>query len=178
MQKQVSDLQLKNKEHDELKVSFQKVQEELATSRKKLSFTQKATEQRLLDSIENPDGFHTDPLLIGVYSATLDEDEFLFDENSSSNLEKNDQSNTGRSRKELFLKSIEQKLDPKNSEQKERLTVIKNQILEKVKTTQLSRTRNRSSSSRKRELSPDGSALTEQNSPVRRKTTGIPQKLV
>ena len=59
-----------------------KLKEELSQSRKELNieknltFAKNATEKRLLDSINNPEGFHADPVLIGVYSATLDEEEF------------------------------------------------------------------------------------------------------
>ena len=71
LQKQVLDLQTKEKENTELKTDLSKVKDDLSTYRRKLNFTKKATEQRLLDNIANPDGFQSDPLLIGVYSATL-----------------------------------------------------------------------------------------------------------
>ena len=87
------------------------------TSLKKQSFTQKATEKRLLDSISNPEGFHTDPVLSGVFSATLDEQEVDCDDMENPN--------SGRSRKDNFLKSMEEKIDHTNAEQKERFLLIK-----------------------------------------------------
>ena len=87
--------------------------------------------------------------LIGVYSATLNEDEFEIDE----------ESREIRSRKDQFLKSIESRIDPTSSDQKERFIEIKNQILDKVRKTKVSRLRSRSGSnvgspsSRKRSLS-------------------------
>ena len=141
------------------------------TSLKKLSFTQKATEQRLLDSISNPEGFHADPVLIGVFSATLDEQEVYCDDMENPN--------SGRSRKDNFLKSMEEKIDHTNADKKERFLLIKKQILEKVKTTQHSKIRSRSgsrSTSSKRELSLDSANLEQGKSPVRQKVTGIPVK--
>ena len=107
--------------------------------------------------------------MIGVYSATLDENKFDFDETDEN------KSGEARSRKDVFLKSLEDRIDPKNSEHKERLTVIKNQILEKVKRTQISRSRSRSNSL-KRGLSNESLNTLPGNSPVRPRTTGIPKK--
>ena len=120
------------------------------------------------------DGFIADPVHIGVYSATLDEAEFDFGEESE-DLEHSE----GRSRKYVFLKSIEEKIYPKNVEHQERLMVIKNQILEKVKATQVSRARSRSRSSitsqaSKRDRSSE--SLVEGKSPVQARTSGIPKK--
>ena len=56
---------------------------------------------------------------------------------------------------------MEEKIDPKNKEHQERFMEIKNQVLEKVKATQISRARSRSVSmshrgnSQKRDLSTD-----------------------
>ena len=73
---------------------------------------------------------------MGVYSATLNEDDFEIDETSKEI----------RSRKDHFLKSIEEKIDSSSTDQKERFIQVKNQILEKVKTTKVSRIRSRSGS--------------------------------
>ena len=166
---------------NQLKEALSKSKAELKTvksshdlSLQKLAFTQKATEQRLLDSISNPEGFHADPGLIGVYSATLDEEEFEFSDSEEST------EDSGRSRKDVFLKSIEDKIDPKNPEHKERFLEIKNQILEKVKVTKVSRVRTRSVSSvtsrgSKRELSSESLSKTSGRSPARARTTGIPK---
>ena len=94
--------------------------------------------------------------------------------------ENSDGGGGGRSRKEAFLKSLEDKLDPKNAEHLERFNVIKNKILEKVKHTQISRSRSRSwsrgSGSLKRELSRESLSSVPGNSPVRPRTSGIPKK--
>ena len=155
-------------------MALSKANDDLMTSCKKLSFTQKATEQRLLDDISNPEGFHNDPLLIGVYSATLNEDEFVFEKTELDDENELD-CDKGRSRKDIFLKSLEQKLDPNNAVHTERFKEVKNQILEKVKVTQLSRVRTRSSSSKKRGLSPDLVSHSVENSPIRQKTSQIPK---
>ena len=66
----------------------------------------------MIESISNPEGFHADPVLIGLFSATLDEEEL-----EVSGGEGGENSTPGRSRREHFLKSMEDKLDPKNTEQ-------------------------------------------------------------
>ena len=118
--------------------------------------------------------FHADPALVGVYSATLDEEEFNFSGDDTAE-------DRGRSRKDAFLKSLEDKLDPKNLEHSKRFKVIKNQILEKVRTTAISRARSRSWSTGsrgglKRELSRESLSSVPGTSPVRPRTTGIPKK--
>ena len=105
---------------------------------KKLEFTKKATEQRLVDTIKNPEGFRSDPVLIGVYSATIDENEIDFAES--------DTVKDTRSRKDLFI-AMKEKLDPNNSEHNERFKEVTNQILEKVKATKHSRARSLSARS-------------------------------
>ena len=87
-----------------------------------------------------------------------------------------------RSRRDTFLKSMEEKLDPGNSEQKERFLLIKNQILEKVKTTHHSRARSRSGSvsnrslSSKRDLSSESKEMESGKTPVRPRISSIPLK--
>ena len=70
---------------------------------------------------------------------------------------------------ENFLKKVEDHCDLTNSQQKEKLKTIKNQILEKVKVTKARRDRSRSvgsnSSKRGAEKSPD------RRSPARMRTT-------
>jgi hypothetical protein len=180
LEKRVGELEPKETEITQLKESLAKSKLDLSTSLRKLSFTQKATEQRLLDSIANSEGFHADPILIGVYSATLDEEEFEFDEDAEN--KDNETSDGGRSRKEAFLKSMEDKLDPKNLVHAERFLEVKNQILEKVKATQLSRARSRSWSrgsrggSLKRDLSRESLSSVSGRSPVRPRTSVTPKK--
>lgn len=109
---------------------------DLQTSQTKLSFTKNATEQKIIDNISNPDGYREDPILIGVYSATLNEYDFAFGDDTEEN----------RSRKEAFLKSIEDKIDKTNTDYKERILQVKNHVIEKVKATKISRERSRSRS--------------------------------
>ena len=122
-------------------------------------------------------------MLIGVYSATLDEKEIKFEDSkgeTDSEVAAED-SKGGRSRMDNFLQSMEEKLDPSNSEHKERFMVIKNQIIEKVKHTQHSRERSRSGSigsrgdSKKRDLSSESKIQEPGKSPVRARTSGIPK---
>ena len=120
-----------------------------------------------MSSIANPDGFIADPVLIGVYSATLDEGELDFEDDEIGS--------EAISRKELFLKSIEDKVDLGNSVHKERFMEIKNRIIEKVKATKVSRGRSRSQSS-KRGRSNDSQVNEDAQSPVRARTSGIPVK--
>ena len=168
LQKRVDELEPQQSEVNLLREALAQTKVDLNTSLKKIAFTQKATEQRLLESIENTDGFFADPVLIGVYSATLEEDKIDLETSENERM----------SRKETFLKSMEEKLDPKNQEHNERFQVIKNQILEKVKATQISRSRSRSWSkgSMKRELSTESLSSVSGNSPVRARTSGIPKK--
>ena len=147
LQKQLCDLKTCVSETDKLKEDLSKSSADLAIaqknfqiSQKKLDFTKKATEKRLVDSITNPEGYRADNILIGVYSATLDEDEFVFDETSELSAE-------SRSRKDLFL-SLKDKLDLDNPDQNDRFKEVTNQILEKVKHTKHSRFRSSSVSSK------------------------------
>ena len=179
LEKTVDRMKNKDEEINQLKELLCKTTAELKTAKnshnttlKKLDFTQKATEKRLVDSISDPAGFHADPVLIGVYSATLDEGEFDFEETS--------ESEDSRSRKDKFLKEMEDKVDLKNPEHKERFMEVKNQILDKVKATQVSRMRSRSASaasqSSKRDRSSDSQSMENGRSPVRPRT-GIPKKM-
>ena len=183
LEKQLEKLESKEAELASLKEAFdlksvelEKIKINNRTSLKKLSFTKKATEERILSSIANPEGFVTDPLLIGVYSATLDEDEIKID------TENEDDEN--RSRKHTFLKSMENKIDFSNQVQKERFGVIKNQIIDKVKATKQSRARSRSGSLTGRSLSQSQKRDTDSvkevtgKSPVRQKISGIPKPAV
>ena len=143
----------------------------LKTFERKINFTKNATEQRLLESIANPEGFVSDPLLIGVYSATLNEEDFEFDDDKEEEMV--DEEEKDRSRRNTFMKAMEQKIDKENSDQRERLQIVRNQILEKVKATKLSRTRSRSNSgasrsdSKKRNLSVESEEELNQKLSVR-----------
>ena len=117
-----------------------------------------------------------------MYSATLDEEEIKFEPKSDVETGEDDK-NDGRSRKDNFLKAMEEKIDHTNSEHKDRFLILKNQILEKVKTTQHSRSRSRSGScaarsdSKKRELSLESKKHDSGKSPVRPRTSGIPKSM-
>ena len=149
LEKRVESLKGQESEISKLKEALSKSSAELKsekmsnkTSLRKLDFTKNATEQRLLDSISNPDGFIADPVLIGVYSATLDEEEIILDDAKETDLENVVEDSVDRkSRRDNFLRSMEEKIDSTNPEYKERFIVIKNQIIEKVKATQYSRAR-------------------------------------
>ena len=159
---------LKNKESEivELKRDLAQSKSDHLISLKKIDFTQKGTDQSLFDCISNPDEFKADPAVIVVHSATLDETVFDVEDSLYKNDSKED---SGRSRKDIFLRSLEEKVDPSNNDQKERFKDIKNLILEKVKLTHASRTRSRSRSN-KRSLS-DESLLSEHGkSPIRPRT--------
>jgi hypothetical protein len=143
--KDMESLKAKDEEINSLKEALTKSTAELKsakksfyTSQQKLNFTKKATEKSLIENISNPNGYIEDPVLIGVYSATLNEDEID---------DKDDDSEDSRSRKDKFLKSMEDKIDLANPDHKERYLQVKNQILEKVKATKSSRSRSRSNSS-------------------------------
>ena len=136
-------------------------------SRKKLEFTQKATEQSLIEGITNPEGFRPDEILIGVYSATLDEDQISFEE-------KDEEEPETRSRKDLFL-SMKSKLNMENQTESDRFKEVTNLILEKVKHTQHSRLRSRSiSGGLKRSRSKEGDG--HERSSTRPRTSAIPVK--
>ena len=146
----IKDLELakaKDEEIKNLKEALNKSSSELKATKKsfhtiqqKLNFTKKATENSIVENISNPNGYIEDPVIIGVYSATLNEDEI--DEQEEDTKDKKDM----RSRKENFFKSMEEKINLENPDQKERYIQVKNQILEKVKATKVSRSRSRSNS--------------------------------
>ena len=176
LKKNVEDFKTKDTEIDRLKEALTKTNAELKvvkknfhTSQQKLNFTKKATENVLVENISNPTGYIEDPVLIGVYSATLNEDEI--------DIKDDDESDDSRSRKDIFLKSMEEKIDLSNAEHKERYIQIKNKILEKVKATKTSRSRSRSTSvtstSSKRALSGEKD---NGRSPVRARSSQLPIK--
>ena len=179
LEKKVECLKTKDEEMNMLREALCKsvaetkiLKTENRTSLRKINFTKTVTEQRLLESIsDQTTSFQTDPVLIGLYSATLDEDEYNFEEPT----EDDSPDSANRSRRDAFLKSIEEKVDLKDSEQKERFKTIKNQVLEKVKATQASRARSRSGSrGSKRDRSSDSQVSGK--SSVRPRTSGIPVK--
>ena len=77
----------------ELKIA----QNNIFISQRKLEFTNKVTEQKLIEDITSSEGYRADIILIGVYSATLDEDQIDVD------VSKDVSEDDGRSRKDIFL---------------------------------------------------------------------------
>ena len=156
-------------ENETLKNTLEAVQRNLQISQKKLEFTKKATEKKLIDSITNPEGYRADNILIGVYSATLDEDEIDFEAETEHTKEP-------RSRKDVF-DSMKKQLDLENVEQKERFKEVSNLILEKVKHTKHSRLRSRSISSQGSIKRARSQELNDSDrSTSRPRTSGIPVK--
>ena len=96
-----------------------KVEIEINILKNKLSFTRRATVQKILHSISNQEYYIEDPHLVCVLSATLEEELKL----------------RHRSRKEDFLSSIEDKVESNNTIQQERLSHFKTQYLDRIKST-------------------------------------------
>ena len=147
LQKSLSDFKAEN---EALKKSVK-------TYEKKLLFTRNVTEQKLLENISDPISFREDPHLVQVYTATLNEDEFVdmkpmpeagWDE------PKEDFNDYKRSRRDKFLlSSVSKNLDnsdPQHAVHLERLDHIKCQVLERVKTTHLNKSKPRTGTSKRR----------------------------
>ena len=129
---------------------LEKTQAENLTMKKKINFTRKATEERIFENISNKESYREDPLLVAVLSATVDEDELDFEENEET---KPDLKSEHLSRKDLFLlSSLDSKIDKNDDIQQERLSHIKNQVLEKIKTQKMRRSLSSSSAKRRYSL--------------------------
>ena len=111
-------------------------------SQKKLNYTKNATEQKMAEAISNTEFYRDDPHLISVYSATLNLEDF----------ENEETSDTLQPRNDNFMKKVEESIDTNDTVQNERYLHIKNQILDRVKT----------SKTRQRTLS--GGSITSQSS--------------
>lgn len=139
--------------HDELpklKATLEKVEKENNVLKKKITFTRKATEKKILENIGN-DIYEEDPHLVCVLSATMDENDFDFVEAADDLPVKEENQPASpklehRSRKEIFLSSIEDSIDMNNEVDKERLCSIQNQVLERLKSTKLRKHRSRTGS--------------------------------
>ena len=150
------------------KSELQKMEEENQKMRKKLNYTRKATEQRIVENITNKESYREDPLLVAVMSATLDEDEVDLE-----NDEETDAS--GHLSRKVLFSTLGSKLDEHDELQQERLSHLKSQVLEKLKITKS----RRSSISGKRRLplqDPDDSSLFR--SPSRLRTSSNPDQLL
>ena len=106
------------------------------STQRRLSFARNVTEQRMVEQITDGSELK-DPHLASLYSATLNEDEFEFDEDT----------NAVKPVSEGFLKKVEVHCDLTDKQQEEKLNTIKNQILEKVKVTKSRRDMSRSTNS-------------------------------
>ena len=133
-----------------LRETLDKTESENKLLKKKLNLTKRATEMKILDSITNEDFYREDPHLVCVLSATLDEDEFDFaDEDLKDDEVKTETESpkvTHRSRKDEFLSSIEDKVDKDNSVHQERLSHLKHQVLDRIKSAKIRKLRNRTDS--------------------------------
>ena len=135
---------------------LEKIKTENNLLKKKLSFTRRATEQKILDNITNEEFYREDPHLVCVLSATLNEEEFEFVEDDPNIKEESPASPklVHRSRKDKFLSSIEDKVDQNDSVTQERLSHFKNQVLDRIKSRKNRRHSISSSVGSKRRLSP------------------------
>ena len=143
LEKQIEALKVEANEVPALKEGLTKVTAQLKASRssskislRRLSFAKNVTEQRMVEVIQDQTPFK-DPHLASLYSATLNEDDFEIDETT----------NQVKPVSDSFLKKVEESCDLSDNIQKEKLTTLKNQILEKVKVTKDRRARSRSVSS-------------------------------
>ena len=129
--------------------ALEKARIENTVLKKKISLTRRATEQKILENISNDKFYKEDPHLVVVLSATMNEEEFDYIENEAEQTSESEAIGkiTHRSRKDKFLSSIEDKVDPeKNPLTQERLENIKNQVLERIKYNKINRSRSRTDS--------------------------------
>ena len=136
-----------------IKAENERLMRSVQTYEKKLLYARNVTEQKLLENLADPTFVLDDPHLVSLYSVTLNEDEII--DNLGDNDEVKDDPHI-RSRKDKFLTNVEKQLDsedPKHVLQLERLDHLKNQVLEKIKITQINKSRPRTGSSAKRRLS-------------------------
>ena len=140
-------LQDKQGEMPSLQEALAKTETENMLLKKKLSFTKRATEQKIFDNISNEEYYREDPHLVCVLSAALEE-EFELVENYPNTSEKLPTSPKliHRSRRDKFLSSIEDKVDKNNSTHQERLSHIKNEVLDRIKSTKIRRLQARTDS--------------------------------
>ena len=116
--------------------------------KRKLSFTRRATEQKILDNISNEEFYKEDPHLVCVLSATLEEEFELLQEDDLGGVktEPSDYQLVHRSRKDQFLSSIEDKVNKENTLQVDRLSHIKTQVVDRIRSTKIKRLMARSDS--------------------------------
>ena len=130
--------------------TIENLKTKVKTYEKKLLFARNVTEQKLFENISDPNFFRDEPHLVQVYTATLNEDEIL-DPREIHEEDKDEKS--PRSRKDKFLSNVSMHLkesDPNHSLQLERLDHIKEQVFEKVKQTQLNKSKPRTATPKRR----------------------------
>ena len=131
----------------ETKAENEALKKSVKTFERKLLFTRNVTEQKFLENVSDPVFYRDDPHLVQVYTATLNEDEFIDElEDKADDLDVKKEELGNRSRRDKFLLSVEQNLDssvPHHAAQLERLDHLKNQVLERVKITHLDKSRPR-----------------------------------
>ena len=143
LEKQIDELKVEVSDVSALRENLTKTFAELKllkadsrSTQRRLSFARNVTEQRMVEQITDGSELK-DPHLASLYSATLNEDEFEFDEDT----------NAVKPVSEGFLKKVEVHCDLTDKQQEEKLNTIKNQILEKVKVTKSRRDMSRSTNS-------------------------------
>ena len=131
-----------------LQENLRKIEAENNLLKRKLSFTRRATEQKILDNISNEEFYKEDPHLVCVLSATLEEEFELLQEDDLGGVktEPSDYQLVHRSRKDQFLSSIEDKVNKENTLQVDRLSHIKTQVLDRIRSTKIKRLMARSDS--------------------------------
>lgn len=160
----------RQQEAPSLAEALEKARIENIVLKKKISLTRRATEQKILENISNNEFYKEDPHLVVVLSATMNEEEFDYVEEDPDQTNESEASGklTHRSRKDKFLSSIEDKVDPdKNPLTQERLDSIKNQVLERIKSAKLNRNRSRTDSVSSTGRSKRALFLTEDDIPGR-----------
>ena len=165
--KVIEDLKDSQFETANLTVELEKIKAEIQKMKKKISFTKKCTEDRILENISDIKDYTDDLFLVALLSTNLDEDELDL-EHFEESLEKSER----LSRKDHFvLSSLESKIDKTDELLQERISQVKNQVLEKIKLTK----RRQSSSSLKRRQSHSGTE--ESQRPQSRPRTTSPPSL-
>ena len=132
--KQIESLNKYQDKANSLELELEMAKAENVKICKKLNFTRKATEQRIFENITNKEFYRDDPLLVSVLSATLNEDEVDIESD-----EIGKESEHLSRREHFLLESLDSKIDKNDETQRDRLTYVKMQVLEKLKTTKLRR---------------------------------------
>ena len=126
-----------------------KVEYENTLLKKKLQFTRRATEHKILENITNEDFYTDDPHLVVVLSAAIEDDFELVPEDEK-DTEPTDSKLVHRSRKDKFLSSLEDKVDKSNAVHLERLSHIQEQVVERIRSTKIKRLTARTNSAKRR----------------------------